>query len=112
MRRHALLLAVLVACGDGGGSCPNDQPASCPATVPSYAADIAPAVDGVCGQCHAAGGVSANKPLDTYANLFQRRGSVLGQLVGCLMPPKAATQLTPQERADLLAWLVCGAPNN
>ena len=36
-------------------SCPDDLPSSCPATVPSYATDVAPIVGGVCGKCHARG---------------------------------------------------------
>ena len=38
---------------------------------------------------------------------------MLGQLVGCVMPPPdAGGLLSESDRIALLAWLVCGAPNN
>jgi hypothetical protein len=111
-RAHLALVAV-AACSGGGATCPNDQPQSCPGPAPSYATDISLIVDGTCSQCHVAGGSAANKPLGTYAEVYQRRLSVLTQLTACLMPPPSSgISLTAQERADLLAWLVCGAPNN
>src|SRR5438067_879667 len=108
MKRCAWAL-FLLACG-GGRVCPNDLPSACPQPPPTYS-DVAPIFSGVCVQCHAPGGQTADKPLTTYDEVFSRRTTVLTQVYGCVMPPEDANaQLTPAQRAALLAWLVCGAP--
>jgi hypothetical protein len=37
---------------------------------------------------------------------------VLTEVYACQMPPVDADPLSATERQALLAWLVCGAPNN
>jgi hypothetical protein len=98
--------------GGSSGSCPNDLPASCPMAAPSYANDVAPILQNSCSPCHSSGGQAANKPLSDYADVYARRGAILYQLHACKMPPASAPQPTEEERAALLAWLVCGAPDN
>ena len=97
---------------DGGPSCPNDLPASCPAAVPSYAADIAPLLQLRCSPCHFPGGQTSDKLLATYAEVHALRGQVLNQVHACKMPPATETQLDAAERKLLFDWLVCGAPDN
>jgi hypothetical protein len=65
-----------------------------------------------CVGCHFAGSTITRTDLSTYANVYANRGSVLTQVYGCLMPPATSRQLTADQRASLLGWLVCGAPNN
>jgi len=36
----------------------------------------------------------------------------LTQVYSCRMPPAGNAQPTTQERQTIVAWLVCGAPNN
>ncbi|HEY1586939.1 MAG TPA: hypothetical protein VGH63_14695, partial [Polyangia bacterium] len=95
-------------------SCPDDLPSSCPATVPSYATDVAPIVNGVCAaMCHAPGGIASNRPMGDYASLFALKDAVLNQVSVCNMPPVDANpSLGEADRSTLLAWIVCGAPNN
>ncbi|HXU71807.1 MAG TPA: di-heme enzyme [Polyangia bacterium] len=95
-------------------SCPDDLPSSCPGTVPSYATDVAPIVNGVCAaMCHAPGGIAQNRPLGDYNGLFALKDAVLNQVSVCNMPPADANpQLGEADRSTLLAWIVCGAPNN
>ena len=120
VRALALAALLLGACGppnpsppDGGAnSCGDTLPASCPSAAPSYAADVAPLVSSRCVACHGPGGVSSEKPLGSYPQLFQRRETTLVELHDCLMPPKAAAPLTASERHALERWLVCGAPDN
>jgi hypothetical protein len=115
-----LLSAWLLGCsgsdntdgGPEGGSCPNDLPMSCPAPAPSYQTTIAPLVQRRCVPCHGPGGVEAVRPLDSYNAIYAIRGTVLTQLYSCQMPPAGATPPTANERQQLLAWLVCQAPNN
>ena len=83
----------------GGASCPNDLPASCPSPAPQWAKDVAPVVASRCASCHVAGGVAADKPLTTYAEVLSRKGSVLNQIHACKMPQEGAPQLTAAERA-------------
>ena len=92
--------------------CPNDQPDECPPDTPSWSADggVAAIFAARCASCHAAGGAEATVPLDTYATVFARRTTVLSQVLHCLMPPPDAGQLTAPERAEVLDWLVCDAP--
>ncbi|MFS8069286.1 MAG: hypothetical protein ACMG6S_23235 [Byssovorax sp.] len=96
----------------GGSSCPNDLPASCPVPAPGWAKDVAPVIEARCATCHAAGGVAADKPLTSHAEVFSRRGAVLNQVHACKMPQAGSPQLTPVERAALQGFLVCGAQND
>jgi hypothetical protein len=92
-------------------ACPNDLPAAC-TTAPSYAAEIAPIFESHCVKCHSKGGEEESKPLDTHANVYSRRTTVLTQVYACKMPPDGEPALSAEERAKLLMWLVCKAPNN
>ncbi len=112
------LLVMLAGAGLGCGgprtdaSCPNDLPASCPATVPSYQSTVAPIINLRCVTCHSPGGQEASRPLQTYAEVYSERSAVLNQVYACNMPPGSAAKPTEQERQALLTWLVCGAPQN
>ena len=114
-----VMLAALAACtsSDGsssssGSTCPEDLPAACPATPPSYAKDVAPVIQQSCTPCHAPGGRESSRLLIGYANAFASRGPVLNQVHACKMPPHDAPPLAAEGRKVLLEWLVCGAPNN
>lgn len=112
----AVTVAMMVgvpAC-DGGSSsdCVDKTPASCPATEPSYATDVAPLLEKYCTTCHSANGSQPMDPLDTYTDVKQRSGEVKSQLAGCLMPPEGSTGPTDAEVETILAWVVCGANDN
>jgi hypothetical protein len=98
--------------GGGGSACPNDLPSSCPADAPGYAATVGPIVSALCADCHAPGGVASNLKLATYAEVYAARSSTLDQVYDCYMPPAGSGTLTLAQRQDLLAWLVCGAPDD
>jgi cytochrome c peroxidase len=95
-------------------SCPTDLPTSCSGTAPSYAQMVGPIVNSVCAaKCHAPGGIASNRPMGDYASLFALKDAVLNQVSNCNMPPvDADPQLGEADRSTLLAWIVCGAPNN
>jgi hypothetical protein len=124
MTRAALLLAMLAcavmlavaACTSSSGaaaSCPNDLPSSCPMPTPSWDAAVAPIVQTRCSPCHFPGGAAyPAQDFSSYEGVYARRTNVLDQVYGCVMPPAGATPLTPSERAEILGWLVCHAPNN
>ena len=95
-----------------GSTCPDDLPGACPSTPPSYAKDVAPAIQSSCTPCHAPGGGASDRLLTDYADAFANRGSALNQIHACRMPPRGAPPLSDANRKILLDWLVCGAPNN
>ena len=101
------------AASDAPPACPSDLPAACPSPPPGYDAAVLPLLAHRCWGCHGDGGIEVNQhDLGTYDGVFRQRSAVLNQVYGCLMPPSDAAALTPDERAALLGWLVCGAPNN
>ena len=112
-----LLAALAAACSNGtspsgtGGGCPDNLPATCPANAAGYHATIAPVLAQSCGACHMPGGPSVHY-LQTYAEVSALAGPVLNQVYACKMPPVGYPALSPAARADLLGWLVCGAPDD
>ncbi len=113
----SLLLLALSACGSSSeapdAGCSLTVPATCQSPVPSYGADIQPIIHASCGPCHLPGGVSAAKhDFSTYLGVASQRGTIQGQVSGCLMPFPGAPPLPHTDGEKLLDWLVCGAPNN
>jgi hypothetical protein len=93
-------------------SCAPGAPDACPGPVPSYSRDLVPILEAKCNGCHT-GHDGAPWPLTNYPDVLHWRAQVLAELAGCTMPPPAGTtQLTAGERAALIDWLVCGAPEN
>jgi len=111
---RALLLGALLAAACGGApfDCPNDLPQSCPSPVPSYKTEVQPIINSHCLKCHSPGGQQASIDFTTHQNVFAQKGPILTQTYSCRMPPQGEPRPTPQERALLLGWLVCGSPNN
>jgi len=121
MRARTLTAATVVlfvraslGCGpDASGSCPQDLPDQCPSAVPSFKTDVEPIFERRCWHCHANGGPeAASHNFSTYDNIYAQRSAILNQVYACHMPPAGQTPPTSDERAKLLAWLVCKAPNN
>lgn len=117
--RRAMLVAALMAptvaagCSGGGGgpaTCPNDYPTSCPVGAPTFAADVAPMIHARCTICHAAG--QQIPTLDTHDQIMAASARVFAQIHACLMPPPPRPPLTSDERQTILAWIVCGTPND
>ncbi len=126
--RWALLL--LLGCGGAGGSTGGvaaggsgnsgsgspqscTPAATCPASPPSYRTDVAPVFQRRCSACHGPGGTEYRKhPLTSYAAVQGQRVAILDQVGFCLMPPPDYGALTSDERAAVMGWLACGAPDN
>jgi uncharacterized membrane protein len=128
MRAAALVIALAaaatavgltsIACSptisdNDASTCPNDLPQTCPSNVPSYQTNVSTIISQKCNQCHGDGGVAASKfEFTSYSNVYAARSSMLNQVYACRMPPADASALTPDERAAMLAWFVCHAPQN
>jgi uncharacterized membrane protein len=107
-----LWACAIPACSTPAANCPADLPTACPADVPSFKATIAPIVASHCTLCHSADGSQSGQSFGTYDLVYASRSAVLDQIYACNMPPAGAPQLTLDERVTVLAWLVCGSPNN
>ena len=120
VRASVLLTLALVACSphtdeptvDAAPACPNDLPAACPTPIPSYKDDVAFVLEVHCNSCHGPGGTAADRPLLSYDDVYRQRSAVLNQIYNCHMPPVPERPLTTEQRAKVLGWLVCKAPNN
>jgi hypothetical protein len=115
------LVAGAFACSDGGDGtdggtmCPTDPLPDCSvAGAPSFAGEIEPLIELRCASlCHHPGGVAQSKPFTSYDEVYARWPAILRQVYACRMPPPDAgvPALEPSERASLLLWLRCEAPN-
>ncbi len=112
MWRALFLVIALAVAGCGSDPC-GPPPASCPSNPPHYTPDVAAAIQQNCAICHfAPGGTGANQPLTTYDEIYALRFTVQGQIAACKMTPPGWPPMTQEVREMVLAWLVCGAPNN
>ena len=84
------------------------------ATASPFYADVAPIFAARCSVCHYPGGFETKYQFDTYAQIMSNMTNThaLTQIYSCRMPPSCAPNLTAEERATMLKWLVCGAPEN
>jgi mono/diheme cytochrome c family protein len=81
--------------------------------APSWAQEVSPIVTRTCVGCHGPGGIEATRPYGTWAQVSANKQGVLAQIYACRMPqPDAGVSLSEADRAVLLHWFVCGAPNN
>jgi hypothetical protein len=80
--------------------------------VPSYRLEAAPIIDERCNLCHFPGNAQSEDVFTDHGDIFPQRQTVLTRIYSCVMPPEDAPPLTAAERATLLKWLVCGAPDN
>ena len=120
----ALALGVLVlGCSDAPDAdapdarpddCPSDLPSSarCASGTPSYGLEVAPIVERRCSVCHFPGNAQSRDVFVEQADIYEQRQTVLTRVYSCVMPPADGAPLTAEERSTLLAWLVCGAPDN
>jgi hypothetical protein len=111
MVRWPMLTAVLAVSACGSDPCP-PPPQTCPQTAPHYQPDVATAIQANCTICHYPGGTGANQPLTSYNEIYAVRLTVQGQIASCKMTPPGWPPMTAAVRDMVLAWLVCGAPNN
>ena len=111
-----LATLALVGCGPGAQQrCAYETPV-CPDPVPSYAGAVSAIIQSYCVGCHGPGGQQAIRPFATYEDIsmndFAYAGQMQRQVLGCVMPPADAPQLSDAQKQALVGWLTCGAPYN
>jgi hypothetical protein len=93
--------------------CPPPASDMCNGAVPSYAADVVPILDKRCNNCHAENSDGGPWPLGGYDDVSAWRDTIMNDLLRCTMPPADAGAPMPNaERAVLMAWIICGTPDN
>ena len=101
------------AAGDVAAACPDPESTTCIDPAPSFVSDIVPILDSRCNNCHDADLPEAPWPLHDYGDVLAWSTSIGGDLATCSMPPAgSATTLPEAERQKILAWIVCGSPDN
>jgi uncharacterized membrane protein len=116
-RRQLLGLSCLLV----GASCsvpaPPDAGPACDAIAPDFCdkptlrfVDVQPLFEIYCVTCHY-GQAGGPWPLKSHMDIADWTDVVRDDLVDCSMPPAdAGTSMTREERALILDWLRCGAP--
>ena len=119
VRNAASCVLALAWCASGS---PSPVPASqsstaggCTQPVPSYSEDIVPVLDRDCNNtCHAAraGRGAGPSPLTDWADVVAWSDAIAVNLRTGAMPPSDAGTLANGDKALVLDWLSCGAPDN
>jgi hypothetical protein len=106
------LVAAQLGCA-GNTDCPNDLPddSDCPSAAPSYSQQVSGVLEQYCEVCHLPGNGVSSHVFSNYDEIFATRRTMLTQIYGCRMPV-GPRRLTAEDRAVLLKWFVCNAPNN
>jgi hypothetical protein len=60
--------------------------------------------------CHGAGSTNSGGPLTNHSQIFNRRGNIKAAVQAGTMPQ--GSSLSASDKADLISWIDCGAPNN
>ncbi len=99
------LTAGLISCGPAPTVCPD---AGTALTYDTFGHNF---MSLYCAGCHNPVRKEKNVLLDTAAGVRTHASSSIGQAgTGMSMPPVDSLQPTTAERAQLTAWLSCGAP--
>jgi hypothetical protein len=87
-------------------SCSHSPPVGCPATAPSFDAQVRPVLEQRCFGCHAGDGAAAEEhDFSTMERVWTARRAIADEVATCAMPPKAP--LDDSEANTLLLWAAC-----
>jgi hypothetical protein len=107
----SLLLVVVLytACKKSSGNSSNNPP-NCTISFTSRVTTIVQTNCAISSGCHGAGSTNSGGPLTNYSQIFNRRSNIKAAVQAGTMPQGAT--LSASDKADLLSWIDCGAPNN
>jgi hypothetical protein len=81
---------------------------ACPATVPSFSADVQPILKRSCFGCHSGDGIAAEEhDFSKFVVLHAQAGAVTDAIATCAMPLRSS--LPVNDARILLEWVACGA---
>lgn len=106
-----LSLAFIASCSKGASG--NNNTIVCDGvTTKTFATDVNPIIQTFCNQssCHNPGSINGPGALTNYAEVFNARTNIRGQVQSGLMPQN--TTLTATQRNIIICWIDSGAPNN
>jgi hypothetical protein len=113
--RTPILAALLVACSGEPSTpaptAPYELPSDCTPEAAVFDANIAPALDRACGDCHGeAPRFGAPFPLVTYDDVTRggRHLMVTRELMDFTMPPENGDPMEHADRDTVVAWASCG----
>ncbi|WP_407525461.1 cytochrome c [Lacibacter sp. MH-610] len=111
----SLLIAVVLytACkksSDDGGNNPPNNPPNCSISFASRVSAIVQTNCAFTAGCHGAGSTNSGGPLTNHSQIFNRRSNIRAAVQAGTMPQGAT--LSAADKADLISWIDCGAPNN
>ncbi|XVJ67639.1 MAG: cytochrome c [Lacibacter sp.] len=110
----SLLIAVVLytACKKSNDDNGNNPPNNAACTI-SFASRVTTIVQTNCAYsvgCHGAGSTNSGGPLTNHSQIFNRRSNIRAAVQAGTMPQGAT--LSASDKADLISWIDCGAPNN
>jgi hypothetical protein len=110
----SLLIAVVLytACKKSSDDNGNNPPNNATCTI-SFASRVTTIVQTNCAYsvgCHGAGSTNSGGPLANHSQIFNRRSNIRAAVQAGTMPQGAT--LSASDKADLISWIDCGAPNN
>lgn len=100
--------------GGGGNNNGGNTPfvPNCTSAATSFAADVNPIFQTVCGQssCHNSGSVNGPGTLTTYAQISASKSLIRAAVISGAMP-KTGT-LTAAQKNSIICWIDAGGANN
>lgn len=95
----------------GGGGTPPFVP-NCVGAATSFATDVNPIFQNVCGQssCHNSGSVNGPGGLTTYAQISASKSLIRAAIISGIMP-KTGT-LSAAQKNSIICWIDAGGANN
>ena len=88
----------------------DDPPFTC---TTSFSATVSVIVQANCAfssGCHGTGSTNTGGPFTSYILIAAKKEIIKGQVEAGIMPQ--GSSLTANDKAALIAWINCGAPNN
>jgi hypothetical protein len=84
----------------------------CNGVAKNFGTDVNPLIQTYCNQaaCHDNNSFNGPGPLTNYAEVFNARVAIRGQVQAGLMPQN--TTLTTAQKNTIICWIDNGAPNN
>jgi hypothetical protein len=103
-------VVVITSCSKSGSD--NNTTACDGVTNKAFATDVNPIIQSFCNQaaCHNPGSTNGPGALTNYAEVFNARTAIRGQIQAGLMPQNAT--LTTAQKNSIICWIDSGAPNN